>query len=368
MVEVIHICLQYTAKECKKEDEIEDEFKEHESEEVEKQPKESKESKKGRKKSNNPIFDEDKIKVIVDDYLSDPCIEKYQNIILECDALMEYAISEFNLRDFATIEKSDLKGELVIKLAQILNNFKKSRGKLFSYLLVCFKNYLNSYLTKATTRKMARLPDGIDFEEEDSYSDFCGYNIEYKENFSDRIKNIPIRNIEYESIQCFQFLKKAWINGDLNKKSECIESISLLFDFSKEKSEFLYNCFMASVRSVYYDSYLDEISYLNLCNLSKHETMLYELSSVFDDKTIEKLIAVFGGMSLNIPSVEDLKQLNKELRIFKEVTMENSIENQEKVCKKYSISRSKLEKIVEKMKTDVSSNTNRKLVFKLKED
>ena len=304
-------------------------------------PEPPKEKKK--KKKPKEIFDEKHIKASVLVYLDDPTIQRYHEIVLDCVPLMDYVIADFDLRN-TSCESCDLQNELIVKLPQILEDFRTKRGRLFSYLLICFKNYLTSFVSKLGTRKHNSLPENAD----DMFcnEDFAVDNSAYLEDETlKKLKHIPVRNVDSESIQVFEYYCKVLANGMIEDKARCNYTAHLLMNLSVSCCSFLYDCFMHSLKISLLTEHIEKLDVLDLMKIREVESMLPEIANVIGESNTIKLITLFGGSTLKFPKIEQYKKLQNELEIYKKIDCNRSERNIEKISRIYGVPKTKIKKI-----------------------
>jgi hypothetical protein len=319
---------------------------------------------KKEKKKPKEIFNEEEISKLARDYVADPTIEKYQYVAERCIPLMDYIISEFDLRN-VYCDSNDLRNELMVKMPHYFNDFAQKRGRLFSYLSTCFKNYLNSYTTKLATRRFYNLPDNS--EDIFKYDDINDEGIDYAPELMRYVKKMSIRNIDYTTIRVYRYYADAVREGFIDKKNGCVKTVSLMYDISKDTCEFLYNTFMYELRSSILDAHIEKISVMDLHKVTEVHSLIPELIECIGEENVEKVITLFGGMSIKIPRIENVKKMEVDLAIYKSLHEDYSEENIARLSRVTGIQKAKVRKVYDSMSKTMQKISNKKASITINE-
>ncbi len=306
------------------------------------------------KKRPTTIFNEEEMSSLLVAYEKDPTIEQFQIIVEKCIPLMDYIISTFDLRNLYC-DANDLRNELTVKMPHYFVVFAKKRGRLFSYLSTCFKNYLNSYTTKLATRRFYDSSDDVL-----QHEDIERTNRDYALDLSKYVKEMQIRNIDYTTIRVYRYYADAVREGFIDCKNGCIHTASIMHGISEDTCEFLYGTFMYELRSCMLADHIEKISLMDLHTVSSIHSFLPELLDCIGEENTKKVIMLFGGSSLKIPRIENIKKMETELKIFKHLEKDYSPESIAKISRTTGVQKAKVKKIYDAMAKTISKVSNKK--------
>lgn len=97
-----------------------------------------------------------------------------------------------------------------------------------------------------------------------------------------------------------------------------------------------------------------EFSLKQLIYYIYEETVLPEMFDLLGEESMKKLILVFGGLKITIPTYKEIKDLKRNIDIYKTLSYSQSSETVQFLAEKYNVTTSWIHLIFKKMRREYS--------------
>jgi len=295
------------------------------------------------------LFDEGTVYPLVVSWKATGDIKTLQEIITHVTPLLKsLAWKAYNTMPNPIEDVDDLVHDAIVKLPQVLADFEGGLGsKVFSYLYACMSNFLKSQIHKLSIRGMASYNNTDD--DEPAYDVPVPDTIDNDDSRMDLLDMVHTATIPYfnaTSKQILEYYIQAFKEGIFTRnRRKLSQTVAYMYDSSLSDCVFLYNHFKVCLRVCLLDVYISQnTDIIKLFDLSER-THIPRMVEVIGRESTEKLLMVFGGMTIRFPSLKKIHKLTSKVSIFKQMRGMLSEEEIKEIAKLNGISERKAKKI-----------------------
>jgi hypothetical protein len=215
------------------------------------------------------------------------------------------------------------------KVVKWLIKWQPKKGRLFSWFSKCAKNAFRSELVKVNQyrRRFHVTSDnlekfyGVDDHEVDRH--------DLAKEVRSRLHSITCRWGDPQEIGAIRFILEC-ICDDEHDKQASIRTASYAYGLSPELAKFFYNWCVVELRHAMYDKVHVPITEQDLMTAALSYDYLPGLLDIMPFDTIKKLIGLYGGMRLKIPTLNFFVKLRQDHAIY--LAIDRSAQDPESVA------------------------------------
>jgi hypothetical protein len=267
------------------------------------------------------FFDENKVSQLILDWKQHKDEVVWKSIVEATLPLIDTLILDGGFVDYGELD--ELRSECVIKLSRVIEKFDPNRGRAFTILSISIKHFLISYIQKIKSKTKL-----IASVEEDYLENVGGESYvssEISEEFKKRVWSIETRFHDARSIEALKYYVSYFVSdGFATSKTKMCSTASQSFGITQEQSYILYDYALIQIRSVLVDIAEMPITDLELLRINKKWSVIPELASIIGMNNLNKIIHIFGGISITLPSPKDLSKLRKDRILIEKTNNEDS--------------------------------------------
>lgn len=204
------------------------------------------------------------------------------------------------------------------KVVKWLQRWNPKKGRLFSWFSKCAKNAFRSELVKVNQyRKRFHVTS-------DSLEKFYGvedHEIDKHDLAAEvrmRLNNITCRWGDPQEIGAIHLLIECIVD-DPHEKQAAIRAASYAYGISPDLAKFFYSWALVALRHQMFDKIHVPFTEQDLFRAADSYTHLPGLLDIVTWDQLKKIIAVYGGMRLKIPTLAYLAKLREDYQIFREI-------------------------------------------------
>jgi hypothetical protein len=243
-----------------------------------------------------------------------------EEIVVESTAMFE-RLAQFE--DFhRTVELPVLISAAQEKVVNWLLYWKPKKGKLFSWFSKCAKNAFRSEVAKTVQfrRRVHVTSDNLEkfygFEEHevdrhDAY-----------EALNQKLKQLTCRWGDPQEIGALRYLI-ACVLEENHSRNASIRAAAYAYGLSLEQAKFFYNWALVALRNELYQQAYVPLTEQDLFVQAYSYTLLPDLLNIITWDQLKKIIAVFGGKRLKIPTLAQLAQIKEDYETFRDIERSN---------------------------------------------
>lgn len=262
------------------------------------------------------FFHEDVVSKLVLQWRETGDIEVWKQIVNETIPLINTIILDNGFVDYEDI--NCLRSECVLKLFKLIDKFDPSRGRAFTIFSISILNHLRSFAGKS--RSVANRNTFVDENVLENFEGRTYVNYNISEEFRERVMCIDTRFLKENQKSAVQYYITYFINdGFHTSKSKMIATASKSFGLSIEQSSILYDYALIKLRSELYDLNDVPLTDIELLRISKKWSVIPEMAELIGMPSMKKLISIFGGINITLPSAKDLQKLKQSQVVLKTV-------------------------------------------------
>lgn len=217
-----------------------------------------------------------------------------------------------------TVDLSVLVSAAQEKVVKWLLAWNPKKGRLFTWFSRCAKNAFRSELNKANQyrRRFHTTSDNLEM--------FYGaedHEVEKKDLASEvenKLKGITCRWGDPQEISAIRFLIYCIIDDDHDKHAS-IRAAAYANGISMELSKFFYAWAVTALRHQMYDKVRVPFTEQDLIMASTSYEHLPGLRDILKWEEIKKIIVVFGGLRLRIPTAASILRLKEDYATFVDI-------------------------------------------------
>ncbi len=313
-----------------------------------------------RKKKSKNLFNEEQVYALVEKWKESYDVKLFHEIVDKSLPLIKsLAVKAYRSMPNPIEDPEDLINDAVVKLPQILDDYEPGRGsRLFSYLTACVGNFLRSQIHKLSIRGMgsySELEDSLEDCESELKMDQLDNNMDIKEV----IRNATIPYFDRESQKILHFYLQAFKEGIFvrNRKRLAVTA-SYMFDRELVECSFLYHHLRVCLRIAFLEVFLNKnVDAISLWD-SASRTHLPRIANLIGRENTNKLMAVFGGISVRFPSLKKIEKFQKKISIFEQMHDLMSPDEVEAIAKANKVSKRRAKKIYDQMLSLIGDKAN----------
>lgn len=208
--------------------------------------------------------------------------------------------------------EDDLMQVGMLKAVDIINTFQPSQGDLFQYALKLMKHAL-WYEAKQKRLDKQRCADEIEFDQLPSEIRF---NAEFEKLELDEQVLKRIRS-EVGSEQAARYVFGVLSSNDYTSNRErVLKTLTNGFDVNPKHARYLADHVLVILRSTYSRG-VKEVRNDALFKNRFQYTLVPELRNIIGERSFERLVHFFGGLTIAVPSVDSIQAIDRDLAILK---------------------------------------------------
>jgi len=218
-----------------------------------------------------------------------------------------------------TVDLPVLVGAAQEKVVKWLIKWQPKKGRLFSWFSKCAKNAFRSELVKVNQyRKRFHVTSehlekfyGVEDHEVDKH--------DLAKEFRDRIESMTCRWGDPQEIGAIHYLIECVIDDEEHDKHAAIRSAAYAYGISIELSKFFYSWTLSALRHVMYDKIHMPFTEQDLFIAAESYEHITDLMDIVTWDQLKKIIAVWGGKRLKIPTISNLVKLKENYALYRDV-------------------------------------------------
>jgi len=217
-----------------------------------------------------------------------------------------------------TVELSTLVDAAQARVVRWLLAWDIKEGPLFTFFTRCAKNAFRSEVAKELNWR------GKYHTTDDSLEKFHGtydHEVDRHEVVIDvrkRLEQIFSRWGSRQEIGCIRYLLECMVEENHNKEL-AIRSASYAWGMSHEMSKFFYSWSLISLREAMLDKIKVPFTEQDLLRHNMSYTYIPDLLNVVTFEQLKKIIAIFGGLRLKIPTISQVRSWREAYLLHQEI-------------------------------------------------
>jgi hypothetical protein len=204
------------------------------------------------------------------------------------------------------------------KVVKWLLRWSPKKGRLFSWFSKCAKNAFRSELSKVSQYRKKFHVTGDDLEKFHGVEDHAVNKHDAAAEARSRLRGITCRWGDPQEIGALRFLIDCIVADDHNRQA-AIRSASYAFGIAEDHTKFFYNWALQALRNAFYDLAYFPFTEQDLLRAAYAYTILPDLIDLIGYENTKKLIAVYGGTRMKIPSLASLAELKRNYQMYREI-------------------------------------------------
>ena len=281
-----------------------------------------------------------------------------QGRLEEADKLMEEIIPQCKnlFSRFAQYEKFDTNVELnslineaMLRVPHWIHYWKPDTSPLFTYISVCSKRLFGGMAKKESDYR------GRYFASGDNLEKFCGsedHEVEKHDaakELKDRLSDITSRWRCKQSNDAIRMYIDVLVSGDKINKKALQRAASYAYGISPQLAKFYYTWTLVAMRDIMYDKLRIKYTDQDLFRLSHSYTFLPDILTVITWQQMIKIMGLFGGQRIKIPTLDSITSTKKEVELYRELDKVQTPEEFGKIAKKHGFTDKSAQKVYDKM-------------------
>lgn len=243
-----------------------------------------------------------------------------EEIVVESTAMFE-RLAQFE--DFhRTVDLPILVSAAQEKVVKWLLRWKPKKGKLFSWFSKCAKNAFRSEVVKTVQFRRRVHVTGDNLEKFYGFDEHEADKHDAEASLRAKLDQITCRWGDPQEIGAIRYLIECVLDEQHNKQA-AIRAAAYAYGISLEQSKFFYNWSLIAMRDELYNQAYLPLTDQELFVQAYSYTILPDLLNIVTWDQMKKIIAVFGGKRLKIPTVAQVAQVKEDYETFREVDASN---------------------------------------------
>jgi hypothetical protein len=239
-----------------------------------------------------------------------------EEIVVESTAMFE-RLAQFE--DFhRTVDLPILVSAAQEKVVKWLLRWKPKKGKLFSWFSKCAKNAFRSEVVKTVQFRRRVHVTGDNLEKFYGFDEHEADKHDAEASLRAKLDQITCRWGDPQEIGAIRYLIECVLDEQHNKQAS-IRAAAYAYGISLEQAKFFYNWSLVAMRDELYDQAYLPLTDQELFVQAYSYTILPDLLNVVTWDQMKKIIAVFGGKRLKIPTVAQVAQVKEDYETFREI-------------------------------------------------
>jgi hypothetical protein len=218
-----------------------------------------------------------------------------------------------------TVDLPILVGAAQEKVIKWLIKWQPKKGRLFSWFSKCAKNAFRSELVKVNQYRKRFHVTSDNLEKFYGVEDHEIDKQDLAKEFRDKIEGMTCRWGDPQEIGAIHFLIECVIDDDEHDKHAAIRSAAYAFGISMELSKFFYSWTLSALRHVMYDRIHVPFTEQDLFIAAESYDHIVDLLDIVTWDQLKKIIAVWGGKRLKIPTITNLAKLKENYQLYRDV-------------------------------------------------
>lgn len=200
----------------------------------------------------------------------------------------------------------------LIKAQEVIDKFRCSQGNLFAYATTLIKHAI---WTEARLRPIdhKRVTDEIDFDQQPTV--MATPHVEPPDLDEFFFKSLRLDGNTYRTAAKYLFGVLLYNDYESNR-ARVLKTLSNGYDINLKQARFLVDHVLVALRRRYSKG-LQEVRDDKLFDNRYKYTLIPELRELLGERSFEKLIHFFGGLTLYVPSVAQIDTIDRDLAILK---------------------------------------------------
>lgn len=226
--------------------------------------------------------------------------------------LVRQVINNSVAYDSRNMTGDDLEQVGLLKSMDIINTFRLSQGGLFQYAITLLKHAL-WYEAKLKRLDKQRITDEIDF---DSIPKAVDPTVEFEKL---RLSEKVLERIRTEvgSEEAAQYVFGVLTNNDYaSNRERVLKTLTNGFDVNPKHARYLTDHVLVILRTTYSNG-VKEVRNDRLFRNKFQFTLIPELRNLVGERAFERIVHFFGGLTINVPSVDTINSIDRDLAILK---------------------------------------------------
>lgn len=239
-----------------------------------------------------------------------------EEIVVESTAMFE-RLAQFE--DFhRTVDLPILVSAAQEKVVKWLLRWKPKKGKLFSWFSKCAKNAFRSEVVKTVQFRRRVHVTGDNLEKFYGFDEHEADKHDAEASLRAKLDQITCRWGDPQEIGAIRYVIECVLDEQHNKQAS-IRAAAYAYGISLEQAKFFYNWALIAMRDELYDQAYLPLTDQELFVQAYSYTILPDLLNVVTWDQMKKIIAVFGGKRLKIPTVAQVAQVKEDYETFREI-------------------------------------------------
>ena len=277
------------------------------------------------------------------------------HIIPQCEALYS-RLAQYEKFD-STVDLGSLINEAMVKTSHWITYWQLEKGPLFSYLSVCAKRLFVGLAKRESDYKGRYYATGDNLEKFVGSED---HEVQRHDAAAELRKRLLTLTGRWASAQCIGVIKMyidVLVSGDKIKKKELQRAGSYAYGISPELAKFYFSWTLVAMRDLMYDklrmSYTDQ----DMFRLQHTHTFLPDMLTVITWDQMVKLMGLFGGQRIKIPTLESIIEARRELAVYHSLEHVQTPEEFSQVAKKHGYTDRSAQEVFDRL-SPVLNNDN----------
>jgi hypothetical protein len=204
------------------------------------------------------------------------------------------------------------------RVVKWLLRWEPKKGRLFSWFSKCAKNAFRSELVKVNQFRKRYYVTSDNLEQFYGEDDHSINKHDLARDVKARIHELSCRWGDPQEIGAIRYLIECIID-DEHKKQGAIWAAAYAYGISLDQAKFFYSWALVALRHQMYDKIHIPFTEQDLFRARESYTHLPGLLEIITWDQMQRLIAVFGGMRLKIPTLAYMAKSKEDYRLFCEL-------------------------------------------------
>jgi hypothetical protein len=204
------------------------------------------------------------------------------------------------------------------RVVKWLLRWEPKKGRLFTWFSKCAKNAFRSELVKVNQFRKRFYVTSDDLEHFYGEDDHEINKHDLAREVRSRIEQLTCRWGDPQEIGAIRYLIECVIEDD-HDKTAAIWSAAYAFGIPVDLSKFFYSWVLTALRHELYDKIHIPFTEEDLFRAAESYTHLPGMLDIVSWEQMQKIIAVFGGMRIKIPTLAYMAKRRDDYRLFREM-------------------------------------------------
>lgn len=229
-------------------------------------------------------------------------------------------------------DEEDLLQMGLLKSIEVIEGFRPERGNLFTYAVKLIRHALWSEV-KLKPLDSKRITDEVDF---DAFPDERSGTVQsHKELLLEDGFVKSLRMGEDTEIATRYVFGVLTANDYESNRARVLKTLTYGYDINPKQARFLTDHVLVKLRARYSRG-VKEVRDDEMFDIKYKHTLVPELRNLLGERAFERLIHFFGGLSISVPSMEQIDSIDRDIAILKALAADWTCGPE--LSKKYGIS------------------------------